>query len=130
MNWVSLIMLLAALQSLAFGGLVAWARGKYKVAAPAISGNEIFERYFRVHYNSNEQLLIFLPSLWLFGVYLSAVWASILGTVYLIGRIVYAVGYIHSPKQRETGFILSAVPNGVLLVGALFGVVSAIVHQH
>ena len=129
MNWVSLIMLLAVLQSLAFGGLVARARYKYKVAAPAISGNEIFERYFRVHYNSNEQLLIFLPSLWLFGIYLSAPWASILGAVYLLGRIVYAVGYIHSPKQREIGFILSAIPNAILLIGALFGVTRAIVNH-
>src|SRR5690348_5634789 len=119
MNWVSLIMLLAALQSLVFGGLVGWARGKYKLPAPAITGNEYFERHFRVHYNTNEQLIVFLPSIWIFGSYLSPLWASILGTLYLVGRVIYAAGYVRSPKQREIGFNLSAIPNGVLLLGGL-----------
>ena len=127
MNWVAAVMLLAVLQSLVFGGLVAKARGQYKVSAPAISGNEVFERYFRVHYNTNELLLIFLPSLWLFGLYLSATWAAVLGGIYLVGRVVYAVGYISAPEKREMGFGLSAGPVVILLLGALFGVIRAIV---
>ena len=123
MNWVALIVLLAVLQSFVFGGLVGWARGKYKVPAPAITGNDIFERYFRVHYNCNEQLIIFLPSLWLFATYISATWAAILGAIYLVGRVFYAIGYVRSPLQREIGFNMSAIPNGILLLGALYGVI-------
>jgi glutathione S-transferase len=127
MNWVAAVMLLAVLQSLVFGGLVAKARGQYKVPAPAISGNEVFERYFRVHYNTNELLLVFLPSLWLFGLYLSATWAAALGGIYLVGRVMYAIGYISAPEKREMGFGLSAGPTVILLLGALFGVIRAIV---
>jgi len=127
MNWVSLIILLAALQSLAFGGLVAWARGRYKVAAPAISGNEVFERFFRVHYNTNEQLFVFIPSVWFFAVYLSPLWATILGSAYLLGRIIYAIGYVRSPTQREIGFALSAAPTFILLGGAIYGAICSII---
>jgi glutathione S-transferase len=126
MAMVSLIMLLAALQSFVFGGFVAWARSKYKVVAPAITGNEIFERHFRVHYNTNEQLLIFLPAVWFFGAYVSPLWASILGSLYVLGRIIYAVGYVRSPLQREVGFVMSSVPNAVLLLGAIYGAIRAI----
>ena len=126
MNWVALIVLLAVLQSAVLAGMVGWARDKYKVAAPAITGNEIFERYFRVHYNSNEQLIIFLPSLWLFATYLSPTWAAILGAMYLVGRVIYAVGYIRSPVQREIGFIISGVANAILVLGALYGVICAL----
>jgi len=127
MNWVSLIILLAALQSLFFGGLVAWARGKYKVSAPAISGNEVFERFFRVHYNTNELLFVFMPSIWFFASYLSPMWASILGGIYLLGRVVYAIGYVRSPAQREVGFALSAGPTLILLGGAIYGALWSII---
>ncbi len=126
MHWVALIVLLAVLQSAVLAGMVGWARDKYKVAAPAITGNEIFERYFRVHYNSNEQLIIFLPSIWLFATYLSPTWAAILGAIYLVGRVIYAVGYIRSPVQREIGFIISGVANAILVLGALYGVICAL----
>jgi len=126
MNWVSLVMLLAVLQSVVFGGLVAWARGKYKVAAPAISGNEVFERFFRVHYNTNEQLIVFLPAIWFFASYISMKWATILGTVYLLGRVIYAVSYVRSPKQREIGFWLSAGPTYSMLLGAIYGALATI----
>jgi len=127
MNWVAAVMLLAVFQSLVFSGLVAKARAQYKVPAPAISGNADFERYFRVHYNTNEQLMIFLPSLWLFGLYVSATWAAILGAIYLVGRAAYAVGYIKAAEKREFGFGLSAGPTLILLLGALYGVVRAII---
>jgi glutathione S-transferase len=126
MNWVALEVLLAVLQSAVFGGMVAVARSRYKVSAPAISGNEVFERYFRVHYNSNEQLIIFLPSLWLFSTFISLRWAAILGAIYLVGRVIYAVSYIGAPTKRSLGFNMTLFPNVVLLLGALYGVVRAL----
>jgi len=127
MNWVSLIISLAALQSVVFGGMVGWARSKYKVEAPATTGNEVFERYFRVHYNTNEQLIIFLPSIWFYGAFISSMWAARLGGTYLVGRVLYAIGYIKAPKQREFGSLLSTIPTLTLLVGAIYGAIRAIV---
>lgn len=126
MNWVALVMLLAALQSLVFGGMVGYARGKYQVKAPAISGNEMFERYFRVHYNTNELLIVLLPALWLFGSYVSSTWGAVIGAVYVLGRCLYAAGYIKDPAKRGSGFNLSLLSVAALLFGALFGVVRAL----
>ncbi len=45
------------------------ARGRYKIAAPAMTGDPMFERHVRVHANTLESLPFFLPSLWLFASY-------------------------------------------------------------
>src|ERR1700745_3040387 len=72
------------------------ARIKYGVKLPAISGNEDFERVFRVQMNTLEWLPIFLPSLWLFAIYHSDPIAAILGLIWIVGRIVYMIGYTQS----------------------------------
>jgi glutathione S-transferase len=48
------------------GIFVGLARKKYDVQAPKISGNEDFERVFRVHYNTLENLPTFLIPMWMF----------------------------------------------------------------
>ncbi|MEA3180133.1 MAG: glutathione S-transferase [Gammaproteobacteria bacterium] len=125
MPYVHLVIGLALVEFLYFALAVAGARGRYKVAAPAVSGNEIFERYLRVQMNTLEQLIVFIPSIVLFGQYLSPYVAAALGAVFLIGRIVYFVSYIKDPKKRELGFILSFAPTVALLGGALFGAARA-----
>lgn len=127
MQWVSLIILLSLIEYLGFSFLVGYARGRYKVPAPATTGNEVFERYFRVHQNTLEQLVIFIPSIWMFGTHISGTWGAALGAVFLAGRSVYAAGYIKDPKQREVGFLLSALPTMILLLGALYGVIRALI---
>ena len=119
---VALVGLLALLQYLVFGMLVGRARGKYGVKAPAVTGHEVFERYFRVQQNTLELLVAFLPSLWLFAQFVSEGWAALLGAVYLVGRVLYLRGYVADPSKRELGFALSFLPIVVLLVGALIGV--------
>ncbi|BFM40132.1 MAPEG family protein [Synechocystis sp. LKSZ1] len=69
------------------------ARSKYKVMPPATTGNANFERVLRVQQNTLEQLVFFLPSLWLFSFYLNPSWGAGIGLVWVIGRIVYAWGY-------------------------------------
>ena len=123
MEIVAVVIALALLEFVVFGMLVGRARGLYGVNAPAISGHEIFDRYFRVHYNTMEMLVTFVPSIWLFGLYVSPQWGAAIGTVYLVGRIVYLRGYVADPRKREIGFGLSALPILVLLVGALWGAV-------
>ena len=126
MAWVDLVGLLAVLQLFIFGLLVGRARGKYAVAAPAITGNPIFERYYRVQMNTVETLIVFLPSLWLAAKYWSPTYAAILGGIYLLGRILYLRSYVSDPKTRGLGFGVSAMPTVILLVAGLIGAVHAI----
>jgi uncharacterized MAPEG superfamily protein len=121
MEYVAVVILLALLQYVVFGALVGRARGRYGVKAPAVTGHEIFERYFRAHYNTLELLVAFVPAIWLFGTYVSPSWAAGLGLVYLVGRVLYLRGYVADPAKREIGFGLSVLPIIVLIVGALWG---------
>jgi hypothetical protein len=121
MELVAIVIVLALIEFVALGMLVGRARGRYGVKAPAVSGHEIFERYFRVHYNTMELLVVFVPAMWLFGLYVSPLWGAVIGTVYLIGRIVYVRSYVADPAKREFGFGMSVLPVFVLLIGALWG---------
>lgn len=125
MKYVAIVGLLALLQYLYFGVAVARARGRYGVHAPAVTGHEIFDRYFRVQQNTLELLVVFLPALWLFALYVSAAWATALGAVYLVGRLLYYLGYVRDPAKREIGFGLSMLPILVLVLGALIGALLA-----
>lgn len=126
MELVYLIMGLALVQYLYFGIRVGGARGRYGIPAPAISGNEIFERYFRVQQNTLELLVLLLPGLALFGHYFNPLWAAGLGAVYLVGRFIYAATYVQDPKKRSAGFALSMLPIMVLLIGTLIGAVRGV----
>ena len=123
MELVAVVIVLALLEFIVFGALVGRARGRYGVKAPAMGGHEIFDRYFRVHYNTMEMLVVFVPAIWLFGLYVSPGWGAILGAVFLVGRVLYLRGYVADPSKREVGFGLSVLPVFVLLVGALVGAV-------
>ena len=126
MPFAHIVLALALLEFFWFALAVARARETYKVPAPAITGNEVFERYFRVQMNTLEQLVVFLPAIWLFGHYVNAWAAAALGALFIIGRALYFRGYTQTPEARHAGFVLSAIPNVTLLVGALIGVVRAI----
>ena len=123
MLWIALVILLALLEYMVFGFLVGAARARYKIAAPATTGHPDFERTFRVHYNTLEILVVFIPAIWLFGIYLNPRWGAIIGAVFLVGRALYAVGYIRAPEKREIGATLSFASVAVLLFGALYGVI-------
>jgi uncharacterized MAPEG superfamily protein len=126
MAYVDIVTILAVLQFIVFAAKVAGARGRFGVKAPATTGNEIFERYFRVQQNTLEQLLGFLPGLYLFSRYWNPLYAAALGIVYLVGREVYAATYVKDPAKRSAGFGLSILPILILLVGALIGAIRTI----
>ena len=129
MALVNLVIALALMEFFAFGAAVGKARGKYKVAAPATTGHEIFERYFRVQMNTMELLIMFIPAIWIFARYLSPVIAAALGAVFLLGRVIYFLAYVKEPKSREVGFALSAGPVMLLVIGAVFAAArSALLH--
>ncbi|MBL8226740.1 MAG: MAPEG family protein [Chromatiales bacterium] len=125
MPFVAAVVAAAVLQFFWFGILVGRARARYNVQPPAIAGNEIFERYFRVQQNTLEQLVIFIPSIWIFATYVNATAAAALGAVFVVGRQLYQTGYVADPKKRFAGFGLSALPNLVLALGGLAGAVAA-----
>ncbi|HVN42511.1 MAG TPA: MAPEG family protein [Steroidobacteraceae bacterium] len=119
MELVTLVIALALVEYIAFGILVGRARGQYGVAAPATSGHPTFDRYFRVHQNTMELLVAFVPATWLFALYLSTRWAAILGALYLLGRVLYLKSYVADPARRSLGFGLSILPILVMLVGVV-----------
>jgi len=127
MPLVAIVTVLALLQFFWLGMRVGGARQRYGVPVPASSGNEIFERHFRVQMNTLEQLALFLPSLWIFAAYVSALWAAALGVVFIVGRTIYAFAYVRDPKSRGLGFALSAVPTLLMMMGILIWAVRAIV---
>ena len=123
MPYVDIVTALAVLQFIFFGFQVGSARGKYGVKAPAITGNEIFERFFRVQQNTLEQLIGLIPGMYMFGRYFNPLWAAALGVVYLVGRQIYSATYVRDPAKRSLGFGLSFLPVVVLLAGGLIGAV-------
>lgn len=127
MEAVAVVIVIALLEYVVFGMLVGRARGLYGVKAPAVTGHEVFERYFRVHQNTMELLVSFVPAMWLFGLYVSPTWAALLGLVFVVARILYLIGYVRDPAKREVGFALSSLPLLVLLLGALWGAAKALV---
>ncbi|MDH5254302.1 MAG: MAPEG family protein [Gammaproteobacteria bacterium] len=123
MALVAAVIALALIEYMIFALLVGRARVRCGVPAPATTGDPVFERYFRVQQNTLEQLIVFVPSAWLFGYYVSALWAAGLGVLFVIGRAIYLTGYVADPKKRGAGFGLSFLPNMILAVGALAGAI-------
>jgi glutathione S-transferase len=107
---------------------VAKARAAFGIKAPAISGDPDFERVFRVQMNTLEWMPIFLPSLWLFAVYISDGVAAAIGLVWIAGRILYLTGYSKAAAKRGPGFAIQATAATVLWVGALGAIVWRLAH--
>mmetsp|Transcript_8054 Transcript_8054/g.13819 ORF Transcript_8054/g.13819 Transcript_8054/m.13819 type:complete len:135 (+) Transcript_8054:15-419(+) len=105
--------------------MVGIARGKYGVKAPATTGHPDFERVFRVHQNTAENLLTFIPGIFLYAHFMNPVHAGYAGAVWVLGRILYAVGYYSKAEKREAGFLLSYLSQNFLVLGALYGAIKA-----
>ncbi len=123
MNLIDLVAVLALFQLVVFSFFVGAARGKYGVKAPAVTGNEMFERAYRVQMNTLELMVVFVPALYIAGKYWPSAWVAGLGAVYLVGRLIYRQSYLKDPASRSAGFGLSFFPIVVLLVLALIGAV-------
>ena len=127
-HYTALVTLLSLLFYFYTTTRVSKARAEFGVKVPAISGNPDFERVFRVQMNTLEWLPIFLPSLWLFAIYVSDWIAALIGLVWIAGRVVYLVGYAQAAAKRGPGFGIQALAAGVLLLGALGAIVWRMVH--
>ena len=121
MELLAIITVLVLAQAFMFAIQVGQARVKHGVKAPDISGNADFERVFRVHQNTLEQLILFVPALWIFGMYVHQLTGAAIGLVFLIGRFIYRAAYINDPASRSLGFGLGAAALAVLMLGGLIG---------
>jgi glutathione S-transferase len=121
MEPVFIVILIALLEYMVFAGLVGRARVRYGVRAPATTGHPDFERTHRVHQNTLESLIVFVPAVWIFGLYVSYLWATVLGVLFVVARAVYAVGYIRAAEKRGIGAGLTALANMALVIGGLIG---------
>jgi glutathione S-transferase len=102
------------------------ARGKYGVKAPAVTGNENFERAYRVQMNMLEQMAFFLPSLWLYALLMNDKGAAVGGLIWLIGRAIYAIAYTSEPSSRGLGFGMAMLAQVGLFIGAAYGLLRTI----
>jgi uncharacterized membrane protein YecN with MAPEG domain len=118
-SWVAIVTLVALLVYVWMALQVTWARRKCGIDAPTMTGDPVLERTIRAQANTLEWLPLFLPSLWLFALYWSDLVATILGVIWIVGRIIYALGYVSAASKREVGFIIQALATAVLLFGAL-----------
>jgi glutathione S-transferase len=117
-NYVDIIAMLAVLQYLVFGALVGKARDRYGVKAPAVTGSEHFERVYRVQMNTLELLVAFIPALYVAARYWPAPYVACLGSIYLVGRLLYWRAYV-AAVNRTLAFVLSLGPVAILALAAL-----------
>jgi glutathione S-transferase len=103
------------------------ARVKYEVKAPATSGNDMFDRAYRVQMNTMESALMMLPALWVYAAFIGDTGAAAMGLAWVAGRIWYALAYQKDPAKRGGGFSLALLAVAGLWAGGLWGVVKALI---
>ncbi|MGK0499217.1 MAG: putative membrane protein YecN with MAPEG domain [Oceanicoccus sp.] len=125
MDLVAAVIGLIVLEYFVFVMIVGAVRGKVGIQAPAMTGDPRLERALRVQTNTLEQMVIVIPSLWLYAQYNNQTVAAGLGLAFLVGRLLYAVGYMKDPNKRAVGFIIGFLASITLLLGGLYGALMA-----
>ncbi|QFU77725.1 MAPEG family protein [Halioglobus maricola] len=111
------------IQYTAYTLLCGFARGKDTVVAPATSGDEKFERAFRVQMNTLEQMAVTLPAMWVCAYFFSPLWAAGLGVVFMLGRLIYRQAYMKDPASRGPGMGIGFLANMAMIVLSLWGAI-------
>ena len=119
MQAVAIVTILALAQYILFAIQVGSMRTRHGVKAPAVTGHEEFERMFRVQQNTMEQLVAFIPALWIYAYLVNPFWGAAMGLVFIIGRFVYRAAYIKDPAKRGLGFSMTFLPTAVMLTWSL-----------
>ena len=126
MAFVAVVTLLALGFYMFLAARTAQHRGKAGIKAPATVGDETFERAFRIHQNTAEQMLFFLPSMWICGYFVTWTWAGIGGLIWIAGRALYAVSYKKDPPSRGPGFLIAFAAASILWLVGLIGALSTL----
>ena len=116
---VALVTLACSLMLFGMATFVARTHGKTGILPPTMTGHPDLENAVRGHMNTIEWFAIFLPSMWLFAIYWNVNWAAALGAIWIVGRILYFVGYTKAPNKRFAGFGIQGAAALALLFGAL-----------
>lgn len=127
--YVAIVTLVAVLVYFWMATQVSRARRRVGIHAPIMVGDPLLERTIRAHYNTLEWMPVFLPSLWLFAIYWDSRVAAGLGLLWIIGRIVYFLGYVADASKRRLGFFVQSLAASVLLLGGLGRVIYLAVTQ-
>lgn len=115
MEAVAIVTILALCQFVWFSIQVGSMRGKHDVKAPAMSGHPEFERGFRVQQNTMEQLVVFIPALWMYAHFVNPLWGAGFGLVFIVGRFIYRAAYLKDPSGRGIGFMTTFIPTAIML---------------
>ena len=126
MQYVAIVTLLLLIQYTAYTLLCGIARGKETVVAPATSGDERFERAFRVQMNTLEQMAVTIPAMWICAYFFSPLWGAGLGVVFMVGRLLYRQAYMREPSSRGPGMVIGFLANVVLVALGLWGAIGQI----
>lgn len=97
------------------------ARARFQIMAPSVDGPAAFLSVLRVHANTVEQIVMFLPALWMCAYFLDDRWAALGGAVWCVGRVVYALAYYRDPAKRGPGFGITMLATAALMAGTAFG---------
>jgi glutathione S-transferase len=122
MEYTIIIISIALLQYIFFTFRVGFSRGKFGVNAPKTVGDDTWERMYRVQQNTMEQLVIFIPGIIAFTLYVSEMWALLPGVLFIVGRQVYSQLYIKNPESRAPGMVLSFFSNIGMVLATLIGI--------
>ena len=97
-------------------------RKTHNIWPPAMSGHADVDRALRVQGNTVEQVVIFLPLLWVATLYFHGWIPAALGLVWCNGRVLYAIGYMKEASKRGPGFAIASIATMALLVLSIWGV--------
>ncbi len=115
----AIVTLLVALVYFSMALTVARTHQRTGILAPTMTGDPVLERTCRAHINMLEWMPIALPSMWLLAIYWSPAVAALLGLVWIVGRIIYFIGYVSEATKRFPGFFIQSTAAFVMLFGAL-----------
>ncbi|XP_029439858.1 leukotriene C4 synthase isoform X2 [Rhinatrema bivittatum] len=108
---------------------VIYARRRYKVSPPNTSGSPEFERIFRAQVNCSEYFPIFLPVLWVSGLFFHQGVAACTGTLYLYGRYRYFHGYAASAPGRLAPLYFCSWMLWILIGFSVLGLLQHVLFQ-
>ena len=122
----TLAVLIALLVYFGLGAVVGAARGKFNVPAPQSSGHPEFDKRNRVHMNTLEQLVMFVPAAMFAAPVLGDPTTAVIALVWSVGRLLYARAYYVDPAKRSLGFLLTFLPTLILIIAAAWGAIGAL----
>lgn len=123
MLYSAIVTILAVLLFFYMGMNVGRMRARHGIKAPAMTGHDQFERAVRVQMNTLEGAMVFFPTLWIAAIYFGGWIPPLAGFVWVVGRVIYMIGYMAAPEKRETGFMIQTLALAALLILAVWGIV-------